>query len=138
MGRSGHIAPPGQVVVAQLLGCTSELRVRYEPAVAAGFTEAMFDDLARWPTSVRFTEAHRASLAFAEQFVIDPKGIRGPVRDELREHFALPEVVAITEALALFDGFARFRVILGLEGPTMTTTAEMMTVDPAALDSPLP
>ena len=124
--------------VAQLLGCPSEFHVRYEPAVAAGFTEAMFDDLTRWPTSPRFTGAHRAALAFAEQFVIDPKGIRGPVRDELREHFALPEVVAITEALALFDGFVRFRVILGVEGPALTTTGQTTTVDPAALDAPLP
>lgn len=119
--------------VAQLLGCATELRVRYEPAVAAGFTEAMADELARWPTSECFTDAHRAALAFAEQFVIDPKGIRGPVRDDLRAHFTLPEVVAITEALALFDGFIRVRLVLGVDGPLEATT-----VDPTALDSPLP
>ena len=119
--------------VAQLLGCATELRVRYEPAVAAGFTEAMAAELSRWPTSDRFNPAHRAALAFAEQFVIDPKGIRGQVRDELRAHFVLPEVVAITEALALFDGFIRFRMILGVGGAPDTTM-----VDPTALDSPLP
>jgi alkylhydroperoxidase family enzyme len=129
--------------VAQLLGCASELSVRYEPAVTAGFTEAMFDDLARWPTAECFTRAHRAALAFAEQFVIDPKGIRGPVRDELRAHFTLPEVVAITEALALFDGFARFRMILEVQGPADPMPADPMpaeptTVDPTAPDAPLP
>jgi hypothetical protein len=119
--------------VAQLLGCATELCVRYEPAVVGGFTEAMAGDLARWPTSECFTDAHRSALAFAEQFVIDPKGIRGEVRDQLRAHFTLPEVVAITEALALFDGFMRFRMILGVDGPREPTT-----VDPTALDSPLP
>jgi len=125
--------------VAQLLGCASELHVRYQPTASAGateeagFTEDMFDELAQWPTSEHFTDAHRAALAFAEQFVVDPQGIKGAVRDELRAHFALPEVVAITEALALFDGFIRFRLVLGVEGPTSLTV-----VDPAALDTPLP
>ena len=131
--------------VAQLLGCASELHVRYEPAASAGLTEEpgltegpglteeMFDELAQWPTSERFTDAHRAALAFAEQFVIDPQGIKGAVRDELRAHFALPEVVAITEALALFDGFIRFRLVLQVEGPTSLTV-----VDPSDLDAPLP
>jgi alkylhydroperoxidase family enzyme len=119
--------------VAQLLGCASELHVRYDPAVRAGLTEEMVDELARWPTSEHFTDARRAALAFAEQFVIDPQGIKGAVRDELRAHFALPEVVAITEALALFDGFIRFRLVLGVDGPT-----ELTVVDPAALDTPLP
>ena len=125
--------------VAQLLGCASELQVRYEPAVSSGLaenpvlTEEMFDELAQWPTSEHFTDAHRAALAFAEQFVIDPQGIKGAVRDELRAHFALPEVVAITEALALFDGFIRFRLVLGVEGPTSLTV-----VDPSDLGAPLP
>jgi len=125
--------------VAQLLGCASELHVRYEPATSGalagepGLTEEMVTELAQWPTSEQFTDAHRAALAFAEQFVIDPQGIKGAVRDELRAHFALPEVVAITEALALFDGFIRFRLVLGVEGPRSLTV-----VDPAALDTPLP
>ena len=131
--------------VAQLLGCVSELQVRYEPAVSSGLaegpvlteepvlTQEMVDELAQWPTSEHFTDAHRAALAFAEQFVIDPQGIKGAVRDELRAHFALPEVVAITEALALFDGFIRFRLVLGVEGPTSLTF-----VDPSDLDAPLP
>jgi alkylhydroperoxidase family enzyme len=131
--------------VAQLLGCASELEVRYEGALRGGLTEQMVLDLARWPTSEHFTEAHRAALGFAEQFVIDPQGIKGPVRDELRAHFALPEVVAITEALALFDGFIRFRLVLGVEGPTETAGAtdragatERMVVDASSVDAPLP
>jgi len=131
--------------VAQLLGCGSELQVRYQPAASARsaeeadfteepvLTDEMVDELAQWPTSEHFTDAHRAALAFAEQFVIDPQGIKGAVRDELRAHFALPEVVAITEALALFDGFIRFRLVLGVEGPTSLTV-----VDPSDLDAPLP
>jgi alkylhydroperoxidase family enzyme len=124
--------------VAQLLGCASEQEVRYGPTEADGpgapFVDAvMVDALAQWPTAEPFTDAQRAALAFAEQFVIDPQGIKGPIRDELRRHYELPEVVALTEALALFDGFTRFRLVLGVDGSTGTAT-----VDPAALDTPLP
>jgi alkylhydroperoxidase family enzyme len=125
--------------VAQLLGCTSELAVRYQAAVDGGLTEAMVADLPSWPTSESFDEAQRAAIAFAEQFVIDPQGIKGPVRDTLREHYGLPEVVALTEALALFDGFIRFRLILHLDtGIDGGTTGAPTVVDPANLDAPLP
>lgn len=123
--------------VAQLLGCESELAVRYAPngilPLDALVSEEIVTELAQWPTSERFDAPQRAALAFAEQFVIDPKGIRGPVRDELRAHFALPEVVALTEALALFDGFTRFRLVLGVDGPDV-----LHMVDPARRDAPLP
>jgi alkylhydroperoxidase family enzyme len=121
--------------VAELLGCASELGVRYAAAVEGGLTKAMVADLARWPSSERFDDAQRAAIAFAEQFVIDPQGIKGPVRDTLREHFDLPAVVALTEALALFDGFIRFRLILDLD---TATTDGPTVVDPTDLDAPLP
>ncbi|MCJ7438839.1 MAG: carboxymuconolactone decarboxylase family protein [Acidimicrobiia bacterium] len=128
--------------VAQLLGCASEMEVRYEGALRGGMTEEMVAELAQWPTSEHFIDAQRAALAFAEQFVIDPRGIKGAVRDALREHFTLPEVVAITEALALFDGFMRFRLMLGVEGPTepaeAAEAAARIVVDPSSVDTPLP
>ncbi len=120
--------------VATLLGCTSELAVRYRPAVDDGLDESLVARLAQWPDDAGFTDAQRAALAFAEQFVIDPHGIRGPVRDTLRLHFELPEVVALTEALALFDGFMRFRTILGVDEPEHPA----IVVDPTQVGSALP
>jgi AhpD family alkylhydroperoxidase len=99
--------------VAQLLGCLAELGMRTPEAVAAGLTEEQATRVAAWPTAECFTDSQRAALAFAEQFVIDPHGIAGPIRDDLREHYPLPEVVALTEALALFDGFQRLQLVLG-------------------------
>lgn len=128
--------------VARLLGCESELAVRYRPAVDAGLDESLVARLAQWPDDPGFDEAQRAAIAFAEQFVIDPHGIRVPVRDALREHFTLPEVVALTEALALFDGFMRFRTILGEPDLGEPDLAEpdlgVRMVDPARLDGALP
>jgi AhpD family alkylhydroperoxidase len=99
--------------VAQVLGCRAELARRTAEAVAAGLTEEQAARVADWPSAECFTDAQRAALAFAEQFVIDPHGIAGPIRDDLREHYPLPEVVALTEALALFDGFQRLQLVLG-------------------------
>lgn len=101
--------------VAQLLGCRAELDVRTPEAVAAGLTDEQVEQLAAWPTAGCFTDAQRAAIAFAEQFVLDPHGIAGPIRNDLRAHFALPEVVALTEALALFDGFQRLQLVLGAD-----------------------
>jgi AhpD family alkylhydroperoxidase len=101
--------------VAQLLGCTPELATRTPEAVAAGLSEEQVEQLAAWPSAPCFDAPQRAALAFAEQFVIDPHGIAGPIRDELRAHFALPDVVALTEALALFDGFQRLQLVLGVD-----------------------
>lgn len=101
--------------VAQLLGCAAELAVRTPEAVAAGLTEEQAQRLAEWPTADCFTDAQRAALAFAEQFVLDPHGIAGAIRDELHAHFPLSVVVALTEALALFDGFQRLQLVLGAD-----------------------
>lgn len=122
--------------VAQLLGCSEELGVRYQAAIDGGLDEQMVERLAQWPTDAAFSEIQRAALAFTEQFVIDPHGIRGAIRDTLREHFTLPELVALTEALALFDGFARFRMVLGTG--EIGAVADIAAVDPTHLDAPLP
>ena len=104
--------------VAQLLGCESEQRVRYAPARAAGLTEEQVARLDGWLDDPAFTDAQRAGLAFAEQFVIDPHGLDDERRDAVIDHLGLPGLVALCEALALFDGFCRFRSILGVEPPT--------------------
>lgn len=100
--------------VATLLRCESEQRVRYAPALDAGLTEDQIAVLAHWPTSPMFTAAQRAALAFAEQFVIDVEGIDATLRDAVIDHFEVAGLVALCEALALFDGFCRFRIILGI------------------------
>jgi alkylhydroperoxidase family enzyme len=101
--------------VAQLLGCDSEQEVRYAPALDAGLTEEQIARLPDWPRDPTFTDAQRAALAFAEQFVLDPHGIDDDCRDAVIDHLERAGLVALCEALALFDGFCRFRTILGVE-----------------------
>lgn len=95
--------------LAQLLGCDAEVAVRYAPAVAGGLTDEQVARLAQWPTAECFSGAHRAALSFAEQFVLDAHGVDDGMRATLARHFTSAEVVALAEALAVFDGFTRFR-----------------------------
>ena len=111
--------------VAQLLGCESELALRTRTAVDAGLTDAHVAALAQWPTAEGFSDAQRAALALAEQFVIDPSGVDDDMRARVRSHLSSAELVALVEALALFDGFTRFALLLCND-----ETASVRVVDP--------
>jgi len=100
---------------AELLGCASELAVRWAAASDAGLTEAKVSVLARWPTDPAFTDAERACLTVAERFVLDPHGLTDDEAAAARRHLGDAGLVALLEALALFDGLARFRIMLGVE-----------------------
>jgi alkylhydroperoxidase family enzyme len=103
--------------VAQIHGCEAELRLRYQPALDAGLGEAKIAALQDASHSPAYSEAERACVAFAELFTIDPHAIDD--EDAARVVAALGEAgtVALVEALALFDGFVRFRLMLGVEPP---------------------
>jgi len=98
--------------VAQLLGNQSELATRTRTAVDAGLTEDHVGQLSAWPTAPVFTDAQQACIAFAEQFVIDPQGVDPEMRDAVSQTSSEPELVALAEALAVFDGFTRFSLLL--------------------------
>jgi len=57
-------------------------------------------------------ERERAVFAYADAFVRDPHGVTDAQVAALRGFLSVPQVVALTELLALLDGFARFRLIL--------------------------
>jgi hypothetical protein len=62
------------------------------------------------------TSALAACLALAEQFVIDPHFVTGDMREAVVAHVGDAGLVALVEAVALFDGFTRFGTLLGV-GP---------------------
>ena len=81
--------------VAGLHGCDAELAA-----------------LAEWYRVSRFSAGERACLQVAEQFVMDPSAISDADFAAAREHLGEASMVALLEALALFDGFSRFQVML--------------------------
>jgi len=114
--------------IAALVGCESELGIRYQGTLDAGLTESKIAALDHWHDDARFSERERAVLAFAELFVRDPHAITdGDARAVVHE-LGDAGTVAFVEALALFDGFARFRVMLGVERTTDAVRAAALPV----------
>lgn len=101
--------------VAALAGCESELALRYEVARDAGLGESKIAALEHWHEDDRFSARERAVLCFAELFVRDPHAITDEDARAVVSELGDAGTVALVEALALFDGFARFRVMLGVE-----------------------
>ena len=110
--------------IAQLHGCDSECAVRYEPARAAGLSEEKIAALADWRRAEVFSDTERACLAFAESFALAVGAIGDEDVAAMSAYLSEAEIVALCQALAVFDGFTRFRVLLGVEG-------ESGIVDPA-------
>ena len=53
-----------------------------------------------------------ALFAYVDAFVRDPHDVTDGHVAALREFLSIPQVVGLTEMLALLDGFTRFRMIL--------------------------
>jgi hypothetical protein len=62
--------------------------------------------------SLELTDSQRAALAFTEQYVLDPHGLRDSDFDELHRHFDDAALATLTLAVAMFDARARFSVAL--------------------------
>jgi alkylhydroperoxidase family enzyme len=98
--------------MATLIGSAADLAVREPRAVAAGLTEELVAALPDWPTSPRFSDAQRAALDFAEQYVIDAHGFTDADMIAMHDHFTPPQLAALTTACATFDALARVRTVL--------------------------
>jgi alkylhydroperoxidase family enzyme len=101
--------------MAALLRCEPELRIRYRPALDAGLTEEKTAALADWRASELFSEVERACLSLCETYTLDPRGVTDEQVERVLAYLGPEEVVALVSGLAIFDGLARMRVILGVE-----------------------
>ena len=65
------------------------------------------------PTTARdLTVAQRAAVAYAEQYALDPHGLRDADFDALHEHYDDARIATLTLAVAMYDAQARFSVAL--------------------------
>jgi alkylhydroperoxidase family enzyme len=97
--------------IAQLLGWAPEVRRRGPAKIA----EAKRAALETWRRSGAFSPLERACLELTEGFVLDPHGVSEANVGAVAAYLDPAGVVLLVEALALFDGFTRFRAILGVE-----------------------
>jgi alkylhydroperoxidase family enzyme len=65
------------------------------------------------PTADRdLSPAARAAVAYAEQYALDPHGLRDADFVALHEHYTDAQLATLTLAVAMFDALARFSTAL--------------------------
>lgn len=101
--------------IAQMHGAAHPLSLRTPEARAAGLDEAKLARLDTWWKQPGFSDLERACLRFAEQFVLDAKAMSDEEARPVLAALGDAGSVAFIEALAIFDGFARFCRMLGVE-----------------------
>jgi alkylhydroperoxidase family enzyme len=97
-----------RIRVAQLLGARHPQSLRTPQAREAGLDETRIAGLTSWWSREDFDPTERACLRFAEQFVLDAKGITDADAAAVVSALGDAGTVAFVEALAIFDGFSRF------------------------------
>jgi alkylhydroperoxidase family enzyme len=91
--------PAGGIDAATLEACQSRIEalLRFEPDPT---------------TALPLTESQRAAVGYAEQYALDPHGLRDSDFDALHEHFDDAQLATLTLAVAMYDALARFSVAL--------------------------
>lgn len=74
--------------------------------------------LAQWPTSPAFAAVERSVLAFAEQFLVDARGISEDDAAAVREHAGESGLLALTIALGVIEAEQRLALALAADGGT--------------------
>jgi alkylhydroperoxidase family enzyme len=101
--------------IAQLHGARHPLSIRTPEARVAGLDEAKLATLAEWWRQPGFSDLERACLRFAEQFVLDAQAMSDEEARPVVAALGEAGTVAFIEALAIFDGFARFCRMLDVQ-----------------------
>jgi len=65
-------------------------------------------------TALPLTAAERAAVGYAEQYALDPHGLRDSDFVALHDHFTDAQLATLTLAVAMYDALARFSVALEL------------------------
>jgi hypothetical protein len=85
-------------------------------ATTLGACRDRIDALLRFrpdPTTTReLNAAQRAAVGYAEQYALDPHGLRDADFDALHEHYDDAQLATLTLAVAMYDAQARFSVAL--------------------------
>jgi hypothetical protein len=63
-------------------------------------------------TALDLSDAQRAAVGYAEQYALDPHGLRDTDFDALHAYFTDAQLATLTLAVAMYDALARFSVAL--------------------------
>lgn len=118
---------------AGLHACPVEQAARTRAAVHAGLTEARIDRLAHGSGDAAFSPVESACLLFAELFVLAPGTVTDDDRARLAALIGDAGVAGLAMVCAAYDGFDRFRIVLGIHHPDPELPYPLL-VHPPGLD----
>lgn len=95
---------------AQLLG--SDLAWRHEQL---GLSAQQREELRNWPSSLVYSDAERACLELTEVHTMDARAITDAQADAVKRHYGDVGLVALVQALGVFDALTRLGLIWDLE-----------------------
>src|ERR1700728_2720777 len=96
---------------SQINGCAYCLDMHTKDARAAGETEQRLYTLSTWRETPFFSERERAALAWTEAVTnISEAEIGDPLYDEVRRSFPEKEIVDLTLAVVLINGWNRIAI----------------------------
>jgi len=117
----------GETALDRVFGLRPNAYARFQELLA-GLADAGIDDTtlaacqARITALLRFepdptgalelTAAQRAAVGYAEQYALDPHGLRDSDFDALHVYFDDAQLATLTLAVAMYDALARFSVAL--------------------------
>lgn len=101
--------------LAQLHGAEEQWQTRNIDAYRAGITETKLAALSLWHRDDQFDAAERASLELAEVYFQDPQMITDAQAAAFTAHFGEQGLVALIQALGMFDAQCRLALLLQLQ-----------------------
>jgi AhpD family alkylhydroperoxidase len=96
---------------SQMNGCAWCLDMHSKELRAHGVPEQKLYMTSAWRESPLFTERERAALAWTEALTsLEPQEVPDSVYEEVRKHFAEPDLVDLTLAVVSINGWNRLNV----------------------------
>lgn len=98
---------------ARVTGCTYCKSVRFSVAKQDGLTEDIVDRIRDDHADSDLSPRFKAVLEYVDVFLSEPRALVDATRKELLQHLSPEQVVELTAALALFQGFSKIAVAIG-------------------------
>ena len=87
----------------------------YASARHQGVDEALCEELKEYESSAAFTAAEKAAIRLADKMASDRTKVRDDVFTPLREHYTEQQILELAWRAAMFIGYGRLIVTLGIE-----------------------
>jgi AhpD family alkylhydroperoxidase len=96
---------------SQINGCAYCVDMHWKDARANGETEQRLYSLSVWRETPFYSERERAAFAWTEALTLLPQNdVPDELYEHVREHFSEKEIVDLTMAIILINGWNRFGV----------------------------